>query len=832
MRLGKRSGILIVFLLVVGIFLAVHPTFAQTEATSPGILDRIMLLIAGLAMALAAALGQVVVGLLNAIIIPLMQYNGFSTSPVVSAGWAIVRDTVNLFFVIVLIVIAFGTIFGWSRIEWRQQVPRLMIFALVINFSKTLCGLMIDIGQVIMLTFANALADIAGGNFIQLFGLQDIISLSLESPTFANLTDPAAQGPQSFDYMASGVGALAMMTIVLSTVIVLASVLAWRIVMLWVLVTISPIAWFMGGARGVFESDAYKEWWNNFKCYVAIGPIITFFLWLTLAVAGSGNIAASAGFNSALDAVDTSSVANVSGSLLKIFETSRLVSFIIGIAMLYAGFNAATKVCQAASQGGFVTDRFREGAQPKAIASAIGLTAAAGARRIGREGAGLAARGTRAATGGRVDLTTTGRADMYRRIAQNAPTPGIARVAGGWAEQLEKQRAAEVTAAGAPVTELGNEAKLDYLRSVARSGTPRTETGRMQAQAAFASILGDAKLRNKLGEDNMQTLFKSIGHEMEASVKGDSTLHHNVEEFEKARPDIAFKGDEKKIADKISDMDDVRKLDKAAMADPAVRARLKALSSGYADEKGNELTAYDWISKGRLGIEKQEMLAPPKTVEAIVDYDPKAEIPPVLSPSNSRQLSDVISKDATELGKINPAQLRANAGNNEVTRAAVEGLSPVGLQKMFRKYAEGDSKTRAELDKAIDNAAFLAEQGSVSAANTKPYENMKKYISSTRERMAAIPPKRSVVEIDEVRNPLVAKQAGDQESLRKLNSGLETARKNKLASEATIAQQVNDLNQVIASQQEQIAKLDQEREIAARREFDEKASTVTQAKIS
>ena len=139
-----------------------------------------------------------------------------------------------MFFVIILIGIAFGTIFGHSKFQWQQQVPKLLIFAILINFSKTICGLIIDFGQVIMLTFANAIRDIAAGNFIQLLGLGDILSISTKTAVLGDLTkDQSSQGPQAFDWLAAGVMAVFMMLIVTSTMLALLVILVYRIVMLW-----------------------------------------------------------------------------------------------------------------------------------------------------------------------------------------------------------------------------------------------------------------------------------------------------------------------------------------------------------------------------------------------------------------------------------------------------------------------------------------------------------------------------------------------------------------------------------------------------------------------
>jgi hypothetical protein len=276
---------------VLGVFLlAARPAYALD-------VDQIVQTFAELAFSIVGALMKAIVLVID-ILIPIMTYNDFVRNPVVKAGWAIVRDTVNMFFVVILIIIAFGTIFGHKKFQWAQQVPRLLIMAIVINFSKTLCGIMIDFGQVIMLTFANALREIAAGNFIQLLGLNKTYQISQTSAAIQNISgDPAGATLQAFDFFAAGIISVAMTMFVLSTLIILAAILLFRIIMLWILVVMAPLAWFVKGAEGVIQSNAYSEWWSEFKCLVGVGPILTFFLWLTLTVAGAGSIAVNSGFD-------------------------------------------------------------------------------------------------------------------------------------------------------------------------------------------------------------------------------------------------------------------------------------------------------------------------------------------------------------------------------------------------------------------------------------------------------------------------------------------------------------------------------------------------------
>ena len=83
---------------------------ATTKQGEPDIADRALLFLAEIASSFAQAIGSLIV-LLVGIMLPIMQYNNFASSPVIGAGWAIVRDTTNMFFVIILIAIAILTIF-------------------------------------------------------------------------------------------------------------------------------------------------------------------------------------------------------------------------------------------------------------------------------------------------------------------------------------------------------------------------------------------------------------------------------------------------------------------------------------------------------------------------------------------------------------------------------------------------------------------------------------------------------------------------------------------------------------------------------------------------
>ena len=445
------------FFIIGGVFLPevfVQAADATTKQNEPDIADRALLFLAEIASSFAQAIGSLIV-LLIGIMLPIMQYNNFANSPVIGAGWAIVRDTTNMFFVIILITIAMGTIFGHSKFHWEQQIPKLVFVAIIINFSRTLCGLMIDFGQVIMLTFANAIKDIAGGNIIQLFGLNSI--MEFDTTYIQNNLNQGAQatGIQSFDLFAASLAAVILMSIVFVTMIFLVLILVYRIVILWVLVVMAPLAWFFKVTDGVFKAggDPYGDWWKRFVCAVAIGPVIVFFLWLALAVAGSGSIAATENFATGGGPQETSL-----GGILEIMGAGHLTSFIIAIAMIFAGFEAAQRICQGV----------------EGISGQVSKMSKAGRGVLTRAenlGKGTASYAYRQTLGRPVDWAQQKTAKGLESIATSSATPRfMAASAGRGAESLRQKQREKIKGSIKGEKAMSAAAKANYLRGGPTSG--------------------------------------------------------------------------------------------------------------------------------------------------------------------------------------------------------------------------------------------------------------------------------------------------------------------------------------------------------------------------
>ncbi len=312
------------------VFVGVFGLASQAHATG-GPLTGIELVVANLVGAIAVLFGWAMTQFLlfmTQMLVAVAGYNGFATADAVNRGWVIVRDLTNMFFILVMLIIAFGTILGVEEYSYKRMLPRLLIMAVVINFSKVICGLIIDFSQVVMITFVNGFSAIAGGNFVRMFQVSGAWDLALIRGDDASFTW-------------STVGALVLggvlMMVAAVAIFIMTLMLVGRIVMLWLLIVLSPLAFFLSAFPKGKAAEAYGKWWGMFGNYVVIGPFVAFFLWLSLAVAGSGDIADS------MDIVRGGSTAGTSLFVSQLGEQQQFYSFVIAIALLMGGMTMSAQ---------------------------------------------------------------------------------------------------------------------------------------------------------------------------------------------------------------------------------------------------------------------------------------------------------------------------------------------------------------------------------------------------------------------------------------------------------------------------------------------------------
>ena len=290
----------------------------------------VALVLGFLAQIVNAAIG-VLISVMIGLLVGVAQFNNIIDVDTVKEGWKIVRDICNMFFVLILLAIAIGTILKLENYSLKKMLPKLLIMAILINFSRMIFGVIIDFAQVIMLTFVSAFSN-SQGWFIDMFNVQNISSMQIFEKTEGKV---------------NGIGPLVTVTAILAgvfaslatliIVIVLLLVLIVRIVMLWIYTILSPLV-FLGFAFPAVGKHTSRIW-EDFIKQVMIGPLLAFFIYLALTTADASSRALGSTFTGST---------YCPGNLSAFFCSQDLQKFIITIGLLAGGLMVAQQMGGAA----------------------------------------------------------------------------------------------------------------------------------------------------------------------------------------------------------------------------------------------------------------------------------------------------------------------------------------------------------------------------------------------------------------------------------------------------------------------------------------------------
>ena len=272
---------LILTLILIGLVLAVLliPQIGRAVAAKEStdlVSTTIANVVGAIVSLIVAALGFFSILVIKMIIV-VASYNSFIQAPAVNLGWTLVRDICNMFFILILLIIAFSTALGYEKFHYSKTLAPLLVAAVLINFSKLICGLLIDFSQIIMLAFVSSFAGAGGANFTNLVG-------------FTSFFEGGALGAQStglaWQATIGYVMAVILTLIFLVVLLAMLAILVVRIVTLWFLVVLSPFVFF---AQAVPTAQRYaSQWWEEFGKQLMVGPVMAIFIWISLSVVSGG----------------------------------------------------------------------------------------------------------------------------------------------------------------------------------------------------------------------------------------------------------------------------------------------------------------------------------------------------------------------------------------------------------------------------------------------------------------------------------------------------------------------------------------------------------------
>ena len=116
----------------------------------------------------------------------LMSLAGLSGIDAITIGWGITRDVANIFFIFILLIIAIATILRLESYGAKQLLPKLIIVALLINFSLVIATTIVDASNILALTFISRITPVPDK-------LAKILQINKITDTSENSVTPSAE---------------------------------------------------------------------------------------------------------------------------------------------------------------------------------------------------------------------------------------------------------------------------------------------------------------------------------------------------------------------------------------------------------------------------------------------------------------------------------------------------------------------------------------------------------------------------------------------------------------------------------------------------------------
>jgi len=276
--------------------------------------------------------------------IPLTRCPDAFPNCVIKVGWTLTRDFSNVLLIFIFIIIVFATILGFETYGMRRLLPKLLLVALLINFSQLICGIPVDIASVFMKTFfggkINLIDKILNGPLTSIGG---ILGHWWSSDTL-NLQKQSAFFMQTLFLILFAYG----FTFLIGLYFL---ILFLRIPVLWTLTILSPLAFvsmILPGPPGFpFTRSFWEEWISQFLQWTFIGVFAMFFLWLGVHLVynlGDNAFKNTFNFTSVDVESETPEVAEAGGQMNAFVADALGLSVLLGFLALGAMFTFRTNL--------------------------------------------------------------------------------------------------------------------------------------------------------------------------------------------------------------------------------------------------------------------------------------------------------------------------------------------------------------------------------------------------------------------------------------------------------------------------------------------------------
>jgi len=233
--------------------------------------------------------------------------------PFITQGWALLRDVVNMFFIFVLLFVAFQTIVGTHGVKTKETIKNVIVIGILINFSLFATQVIVDTSNILARVFYNddAITITKGGAngvteatiekgvsgeiplsaaLVNGINPQNLI-LNAEKvsdiKTVGNANTATGGGAESLSagtFILVTILAIIINIVGMITFLSVGLIFISRVIGLWFVMIFAPLAFFSYTVPSMKNKPiiGWTQWWEELFNLSVLAPIFIFFLYLIL----------------------------------------------------------------------------------------------------------------------------------------------------------------------------------------------------------------------------------------------------------------------------------------------------------------------------------------------------------------------------------------------------------------------------------------------------------------------------------------------------------------------------------------------------------------------
>lgn len=443
-------------------------------------------------------------------------------------GWTLVRDFLNMFYLLILIFLAIATILRVNRFSDKKLFIFVLFSAFLINFSLPITLVVVDASNLAMSFLFNSTCRVWGeqNNNNNSCSKRIVIGIFNKAKFEAIINNEVTKG--------NTVPLLFLETMFLMLVAIffffLAITLIIRYLAFWILLVLSPFAIFSfawPSKSGIGE--AWGEWSKKLIHYAAFGPVMLFFIFLT---------------NYLLNVFEKADFTAV--------EVEGLIAHLISAgAVLYLLFYGYSLSKSIASGAGDAVTKVLDKGQSLAVNSLKTMSLYNKATRYG----GAAATGLRQRM---ADIPYVG--TFFKSKEDRDKSANRVRMAfRGNKEEKEKYEAEEASKKAREDKDKGGKDKAAYERDLRRGGEEARVAGLRMAQEGMIKNVGELSqvLGAMKGNSRLQRIVAEQVRDNLRKKAKDGKLN-NKADFQNAMAMLSFSGWDKSNTDNSGVIMDIK----------------------------------------------------------------------------------------------------------------------------------------------------------------------------------------------------------------------------------------------------------------------------------